>query len=108
MSSLWYLRKSLFNRRSAYKSLTFSHSYRLNSRTSIRETLAQSRERSETFTMPITNPPFGTNQSKTGDKGVHVVSILIPSRLCSASFGQLTFLPQSPPPLSPGGKPNTP
>jgi len=49
----------------------------LNSRTSIRETLAQSRERSETFTMPITNPPFGTNQSKTGDKGVHVSTSVI-------------------------------
>ena len=77
MSSRCCLRKFLFHQRSSYESLTFSYSYRLNSRTAMRENLKQSRERSNDVSLPLSSIP----QAKDVEGGIHVVSIFNPPHL---------------------------
>jgi len=56
------------------KSLTFSYSYRLNSRTAMRENLKQSREQANDVSLPLSTLP----KAKDMEGGVHVVSIFNP------------------------------
>jgi hypothetical protein len=70
MSSRCCLCKSLFNRRSYESILTFSSSYRLNSRVAIRDTMALSREGANGGSIPLGSMPHPKTM-----EGIHVVSI---------------------------------
>jgi len=73
----------------------FHASYRLNSRFILRDTLSQSHERPGNTMTIESNAEFAHNQSKAGERGIHIVSILISfSSLHSVRFQLLTFPPK--------------